>query len=79
MTPFHWVLAWFATSVLISLLGMVVYDVLAMLWDKPTFSRMGSRLPKLWVFIIGLAVGFILGVIVGHLWWPIMGSSDDGS
>ena len=73
MTPFHWVLAWFAVSFLISLLGMVVYDVLMVLWDRPTFSRMGSGLPRVLVFAIGVAAGFILGAIAGHLWWPIMG------
>ena len=73
MTPLHWTLAGTGLVILASLTVLLVYDVAAMVWGWRTLSGYGAKLPRLLCFLLGLAVGLVLGIVAGHLWWPMHG------
>lgn len=73
MQPLHWALTIFAGLVLVVLAGLLVYDVWAMQKGERTLSAIWSKASRLWAFAAGLVIGFVLGVIAGHLFWPVAG------
>ena len=72
MKPYHWVLTGCAVLIVLGLGALLVYDVWAMLTGRPSLSVLSSDLHRLWVFLIGMFWGLVLGVCAGHL-WPIEG------
>lgn len=69
---YQWVLAIIGTGVVLALAALLTYDVCAMLFGWVTLSVLGSELDRVWVFLLGMFWGLLLGVCAGHL-WPIEG------
>ncbi len=70
MRPFHWALAAVGGLIVLLFAGLIAYDVYAMYSDWPTLSKLGSQLRGMGIFALGLSLGFVVGSIAGHLWWP---------
>ena len=72
MRIYHWMLSGVAAVIVLGLGGLLVWDVIAMVQDRPSLSVLASELHRLWVFMIGAFWGLVLGTCCGHL-WPIDG------
>ena len=72
MKPYQWILAIIGAVVVLALAMLLTYDVFAVYSGWQTLSVLGSELDRLWVFLLGMFWGLLLGVCAGHL-WPIEG------
>lgn len=73
MTPFSWFCAVFGVIAGIVIAGAVVFDCYLELSGQPTISKhladMTHDYPIIAAFI-GLAVGFVIGCLLAHLFFP---------
>jgi fructose-specific phosphotransferase system IIC component len=73
VTPLHWALAGAAALLLLALAGLLAYTVSALLAGRRTVSGYLKHAPRLVVFVVGLAAGFVAGLLAGHWWFPTVG------
>lgn len=72
MTPFRWFLAVVFTLIWAVCLAAPWYSIWALYHEGyETVSQYMENLPRGVVMFLGLFVGYIIGFICGHWWWPI--------
>lgn len=73
MTPVQWVLLVAAGLVLLGLAAVLAYTVWATLTGRRSVSGYLKTAPRWVVAVVGFLMGFVVGTLFSHWWFPTTG------